>query len=137
MQYLTNMEDYDAIAEAMVAVNAADAKTEAAAAAAGRGEPPVVWWEFKTGPGWTRFSRPVCDGIQAALVAGVHNFEVKQDGVLFEIDLLRMTRKDKISGDVRAIRAPNGTVVPAAVQPKPQPQRHVKPGVGRGKKRKY
>lgn len=132
-QYLTNMEDYDAIAEAMVAVNAADAKATAAAAKA---EPPIVWWEFKTQLAWQRFPRPVCDGIQAALVAGVHRFDLKDGDVVYEFDLLRMTRKNMSTMDVRPIRAPNGTVAPAPEQAR-APQRHVKPGVGRGKKRKY
>lgn len=131
-QYLGNMEDYEAIAEAMVAVAAAEEakapnrkgprpKVDAAAPAAAATTdgpaaveddgPPVPVWEYKRGGVWVQHDGVTVGRILEAMRSGKAEVEVTVARVKFIVQLNRMRQRNTVTNveeQVRMVEVPAG-----------------------------
>jgi WWE domain len=98
-QYLENMEDYETIADAMVAVAAV--------------APPKKWW-FSLSGAWLPHDEDTCQRLDAAAASGIERFEITIGGELYVVDLKRGTQKRLDRGIESSLRHGNGHFVDGA-----------------------
>ncbi len=108
------MEDYEAVANAMI--GSAPQPSAADAPAATKAAPEPAWvWQYYDGAQWKTYNKVAQDGITFALSAGLSDLEMEIGGQVYTLDLQGMVQRNVATQHARMIRK----VDPAALNPLP------------------